>query len=95
MICSETKPKYQKQKKIHWIYIKVKLVDIDDEKFADTFDATYDLYKKYQTIIHKDPPESMSDFKEFLCISPMKVAILFDKIYFVQIYFSFYICSVN
>lgn len=48
----------------------------------------YELYKKYQTIIHNDPPEkcSKSAFIRFLVNSPLKVALY---VYITWIYFSY------
>lgn len=42
-----------------------------------TLQEEYDLYSKYQMIVHNDPPEKLSfqRFKRFLVNSPLKVPI--------------------
>ncbi|XP_007902095.1 arginyl-tRNA--protein transferase 1 isoform X2 [Callorhinchus milii] len=49
-------------------------------QFKDTFQESYLLYKKYQMVIHKDPPEKAteSQFTRFLCQSPLKAEKLPD-----------------
>ncbi|XP_047668362.1 arginyl-tRNA--protein transferase 1 isoform X11 [Tachysurus fulvidraco] len=43
-------------------------------QFKASFDASYQVYKLYQTGIHHDPPDkpSESQFKRFLCDSPLE-----------------------
>lgn len=48
-----------------------------DNIFSD-FDVEHDIYKKYQTIIHNDPPEKCSKeaFNRFLVRTPLKVLLI-------------------
>ncbi|XP_068113682.1 arginyl-tRNA--protein transferase 1 isoform X1 [Hyperolius riggenbachi] len=43
-------------------------------QFKASFQESYQVYKRYQTIIHKDPPDkpSISQFTRFLCDSPLE-----------------------
>lgn len=50
------------------------LVNIDDADFERTKQITFDLYVRYQTQIHNDPPADMSEFNNFICSSPIKVS---------------------
>lgn len=34
---------------------------------------TFDLYVRYQTQVHNDPPVDMCEFNNFICKSPIKV----------------------
>nr|CAH7763150.1 unnamed protein product [Callosobruchus chinensis] len=45
--------------------------------FDRTKDAEFELYKKYQMIVHDDPPEkcSMKGFTRFLVTSPLKIEL--------------------
>lgn len=50
------------------------LINIDSEDFERTKEITFDLYRRYQTQIHNDPPADMCEFNNFLCSSPIKVS---------------------
>ncbi|XP_075072399.1 arginyl-tRNA--protein transferase 1 isoform X3 [Mixophyes fleayi] len=43
-------------------------------QFKATFQESYQVYKRYQTTIHKDPPDkpTISQFTRFLCDSPLE-----------------------
>ncbi|XP_060781372.1 arginyl-tRNA--protein transferase 1 isoform X2 [Neoarius graeffei] len=43
-------------------------------QFNASFDASYQVYKLYQMVVHHDPPDkpSESQFKRFLCDSPLE-----------------------
>ncbi|XP_047668361.1 arginyl-tRNA--protein transferase 1 isoform X10 [Tachysurus fulvidraco] len=49
-------------------------------QFKASFDASYQVYKLYQTGIHHDPPDkpSESQFKRFLCDSPLEAETSLD-----------------
>ncbi len=46
-------------------------------EFKDTFVESYAIYKKYQMVVHNDPPDkpTESQFTRFLVDSPLKVTI--------------------
>jgi arginine-tRNA-protein transferase len=46
---------------------------------ARATDETYDLYRRYQVAVHKDPPRkaTRSGFERFLCNSPLGVSQTF------------------
>lgn len=48
-----------------------------NECFEQTFETEYEVYKKYQTVIHKDTPEKCTkqQFRRFLVNSPLEVSI--------------------
>lgn len=58
--------------------LELKLVLIDKENPESTFNKTftdcYNVYRKYQVAIHKDPPEECREtsFKRFLCSPPFE-----------------------
>uniref|UniRef100_A0A182W893 Arginyl-tRNA--protein transferase 1 n=1 Tax=Anopheles minimus TaxID=112268 RepID=A0A182W893_9DIPT len=41
-------------------------------KFQESLHVSYNLYKKYQTAIHNDPPGAIEDYLDFLVKSPLK-----------------------
>lgn len=45
----------------------------EDPEFRKTVDESFEVYRKYQVMIHKDKPNecSMSQFQRFLCSSPI------------------------
>lgn len=47
-----------------------------NEEFEKTFDAEYNIYRKYQVTIHKDKPEGCTpqQFRRFLVKSPLEVS---------------------
>ncbi|XP_037915795.1 arginyl-tRNA--protein transferase 1 isoform X1 [Hermetia illucens] len=52
--------------------LTLKLVEVNSKEFEDTQDESYRLYKKYQTFIHRDPPEGTEDYLYFLGNSPLQ-----------------------
>lgn len=63
--------------------MQLKIVDVNSEEFKEASNQTYNLYEKYQTVIHNEP-ETKEDFFEFLVNSPLKVH---DKINFVLTFY--------
>uniref|UniRef100_A0A336LEQ1 CSON008175 protein n=1 Tax=Culicoides sonorensis TaxID=179676 RepID=A0A336LEQ1_CULSO len=53
--------------------IKFTILGVKSAEFAKNVRTEYDLYKKYQTVIHDDPPSDFSEFEEFLVSSPLEV----------------------
>lgn len=49
------------------------LINIDDADFERTKQLTFDLYVRYQTQVHNDPPVDMCEFNNYICKSPIKV----------------------
>ncbi|XP_040167222.1 arginyl-tRNA--protein transferase 1 isoform X1 [Anopheles arabiensis] len=41
-------------------------------KFQESLHVSFNLYKKYQTAIHNDPPGAIEDYLDFLVKSPLK-----------------------
>lgn len=54
--------------------MQLTLINIDDESFKHTKQMTFDLYVRYQTQVHNDPPVDMCEFNNFICKSPIKVS---------------------
>ncbi|XP_062134099.1 arginyl-tRNA--protein transferase 1 isoform X2 [Drosophila sulfurigaster albostrigata] len=52
--------------------LKLSLVDVDGEEFKRTLPQSYELYKKYQIVIHNDPPRDQKAYKDHLQQTPMK-----------------------
>ncbi|KAL6438535.1 hypothetical protein ACFW04_004542 [Cataglyphis niger] len=54
--------------------LEMKLVRVMSDEFFNTFDASANLYKKYQMAIHNDPPEecNQKSFFNFLVKSPLQ-----------------------
>ncbi|XP_050450732.1 arginyl-tRNA--protein transferase 1 isoform X2 [Cataglyphis hispanica] len=54
--------------------LQMKLVKVMSDEFLNTFDASANLYKKYQMAIHNDPPEecNQKSFFNFLVKSPLQ-----------------------
>ncbi|XP_061491782.1 arginyl-tRNA--protein transferase 1 isoform X3 [Rhineura floridana] len=56
--------------------LEVRLVQSSppSSQFKATFQESYQLYKRYQMVIHKDPPDkpTASQFTRFLCESPLE-----------------------
>lgn len=50
------------------------MVNVDGEEFKRTLPQSYELYQKYQIVIHHDPPKNMKAYQEHLQHSPLKVA---------------------
>ncbi|VEN52608.1 unnamed protein product [Callosobruchus maculatus] len=59
--------------------LKLRLVPTSEPSiiFDRTKDAEFELYKKYQIMVHDDPPEkcSMKGFTRFLVTSPLKIVL--------------------
>jgi len=57
------------------VKFEIKLVKSNppSQEFEDTFQSSYELYKKYQMVIHNDPEDKVTkkQFKRFLCHSPL------------------------
>lgn len=60
------------------IVFQLTVVGVRSKEFEESLDATYKLYRKYQTIIHDDPPNNVREYLDFLQISPIKVKNLCD-----------------
>ncbi|XP_074643511.1 arginyl-tRNA--protein transferase 1-like isoform X2 [Tubulanus polymorphus] len=58
----------------HKLEIKLVRSNPPDEDFERTFKETYQLYKRYQMVIHNDPPSKPSErqFRRFLVNSPLQ-----------------------
>lgn len=57
-------------------HTQLTLINIDDvENFERTKQMTFDLYVRYQTQVHNDPPVDMVEFNNFLCKSPIRVSV--------------------
>ncbi|XP_034107609.1 arginyl-tRNA--protein transferase 1 isoform X1 [Drosophila nasuta] len=52
--------------------LKLSLVHVDGEEFKRTLPQSYELYKKYQIVIHNDPPRDQKAYKDHLQQTPMK-----------------------
>ncbi|KMQ94602.1 arginyl-trna--protein transferase 1 [Lasius niger] len=54
--------------------LQMKLVRVMSDEFLSTFDESASLYKKYQMVIHNDPPEEcdQKSFFNFLVKSPLQ-----------------------
>ncbi|KAL5289552.1 ATE1 family protein [Megaselia abdita] len=51
--------------------LKLKVVDVNSEEFKKSLNQSYNLYEKYQSVIHNEL-ETKDDFLEFLVNSPLK-----------------------
>ncbi|EGT54373.1 hypothetical protein CAEBREN_09303 [Caenorhabditis brenneri] len=51
--------------------LEVKLVPLGTEEFDSKDNESFELYKKYQHIIHKDEGCRLAGFRRFLCDSPL------------------------
>ncbi|XP_031630480.1 arginyl-tRNA--protein transferase 1 isoform X1 [Contarinia nasturtii] len=52
--------------------LKLLVVNVESDEFKRSQNTEFDLYMKYQTLVHRDPPTDLSEFLDFLCISPIK-----------------------
>ncbi|XP_064536022.1 arginyl-tRNA--protein transferase 1 isoform X2 [Drosophila montana] len=52
--------------------LKLRLVNVNSEEFRRTLPQSFELYKKYQIVIHHDPPNNLMAYKDHLQQSPMK-----------------------
>jgi len=58
----------------HKLEVRVVRSSPPSSQFKATFQESYQVYKRYQMIIHKDPPDkpTVSQFTRFLCSSPLE-----------------------
>ncbi|XP_021047573.1 arginyl-tRNA--protein transferase 1 isoform X3 [Mus pahari] len=58
----------------HKLEVRVVRSSPPSPQFKATFQESYQVYKRYQMIIHKDPPDkpTVSQFTRFLCNSPLE-----------------------
>jgi len=58
----------------HKLELRLIKADQQDAQFQHYFQESFEVYKKYQMNIHKDPEEDCDErtFKRFLCNSPLK-----------------------
>ncbi|XP_040608978.1 arginyl-tRNA--protein transferase 1 isoform X6 [Mesocricetus auratus] len=58
----------------HKLEVRVVRSTPPSPQFKATFQESYQVYKRYQMIIHKDPPDkpTVSQFTRFLCNSPLE-----------------------
>ncbi|XP_059372969.1 arginyl-tRNA--protein transferase 1-like isoform X1 [Carassius carassius] len=59
---------------LHRLEVRLVRSNPPSPQFKASFDASYQVYKLYQMVIHKDPPDkpTESQFKRFLCDSPLE-----------------------
>ncbi|XP_045147569.1 arginyl-tRNA--protein transferase 1 isoform X3 [Echinops telfairi] len=59
----------------HKLEVRVVRSSPPSAQFKATFQESYQIYKRYQMIVHKDPSDkpTMSQFTRFLCSSPLEV----------------------
>lgn len=60
-------------KQAHKLELKLVRTHPPSPEFKSTFKESYELYKKYQMVIHNDPPEDCTEkqYSRFLCDSPL------------------------
>lgn len=51
---------------------------MESDEFERSKNTAFELYTKYQTKVHHDPPSDLSEFVDFLCNSPIKVSQIFS-----------------
>ncbi|KAM9618139.1 arginyl-tRNA--protein transferase 1 isoform 3-T3 [Trichechus inunguis] len=58
----------------HKLEVRVVRSSPPSSQFKATFQESYQIYKRYQMIVHKDPPDkpTVSQFTRFLCSSPLE-----------------------
>uniref|UniRef100_A0A8D0WVZ6 Arginyl-tRNA--protein transferase 1 n=1 Tax=Sus scrofa TaxID=9823 RepID=A0A8D0WVZ6_PIG len=58
----------------HKLEVRVVRSSPQSSQFKATFQESYQVYKRYQMVIHKDPPDkpTVSQFTRFLCSSPLE-----------------------
>jgi len=63
----------QKEPGKHSLELSMVRATSEDEDFQRTLDESFDVYRKYQVMIHKDKASqcTMSQFQRFLCNSPI------------------------
>lgn len=68
-----------------FVSLQLEVIHVKSEQFHKTLSQTYALYKKYQTLIHNDPPTTEDDYLTFLQRSPLQVdsqIMFYSKILF-------------
>jgi len=57
----------------HKLEVRMVRATQEDPEFRRTVDESFEVYRKYQVMIHKDKPNdcTMNQFKRFLCSSPI------------------------
>lgn len=68
-----------------FVSLQLEVIHVKSEQFHKTLSQTYALYKKYQTLIHNDPPTTEDDYLTFLQRSPLQVdsqIMIYSKILF-------------
>ena len=67
---------------VHKFELRLVKADLSDKEFMNSFHESYRVYRKYQTVIHKDKPQDcdMQTFAGFLCDSPLIYEMIGDKI---------------
>ncbi|KAG8190511.1 hypothetical protein JTE90_006678 [Oedothorax gibbosus] len=62
----------------HKLELRLVPSTLDNPLFCQSFDESYEIYKKYQTTIHQDSPEKCStkQFTRFLVTSPFQLRIV-------------------
>ncbi|XP_064320379.1 arginyl-tRNA--protein transferase 1 isoform X3 [Phalacrocorax carbo] len=58
----------------HKLEVRVVRSSPPSSQFKATFQESYEVYKRYQMVIHKDPPDkpTINQFTRFLCDSPLE-----------------------
>ncbi|XP_058154239.1 arginyl-tRNA--protein transferase 1 isoform X6 [Dasypus novemcinctus] len=58
----------------HKLEVRVVRSSPPSSQFKATFQESYQIYRRYQMVIHKDPPDkpTVSQFTRFLCSSPLE-----------------------
>ncbi|XP_023976966.1 fibroblast growth factor receptor 2 isoform X5 [Physeter macrocephalus] len=58
----------------HKFEVRVVRSSPPSSQFKATFQESYQVYKRYQMVVHKDPPDkpTVSQFTRFLCSSPLE-----------------------
>ncbi|NP_001025066.1 arginyl-tRNA--protein transferase 1 isoform 3 [Mus musculus] len=58
----------------HKLEVRVVRSSPPSPQFRATFQESYQVYKRYQMVVHKDPPDkpTVSQFTRFLCSSPLE-----------------------
>ncbi|KAM8806335.1 arginyl-tRNA--protein transferase 1 [Eudromia elegans] len=59
---------------VHKLEVRVVRSSPPSSEFKATFQESYQVYKRYQMVIHKDPPDkpTINQFTRFLCDSPLE-----------------------
>nr|XP_056705405.1 arginyl-tRNA--protein transferase 1 isoform X3 [Euleptes europaea] len=59
---------------VHQLEVRLVRSSPPSSQFKATFQESYQVYKRYQMVIHKDPPDkpTASQFTRFLCDSPLE-----------------------